>query len=129
MTHQPKGRHMATSQDVLPREEAQAIAALDEAKRQIDIARSKQDVDALMEWRDRAAAVQHYIKRRNEARDLADNAGELKVRAEAALGKLDLAVAPRRGRKPAKEEEATNGDEPTLAPLADFQPNRRAMFR
>lgn len=122
---------MAT-QEVLPPEEAQAIAALDEAKRQIDIARMNEDVDSLLEWRDRAAAVQHYIRRRDEARELADNAGELKVRAEAALGKMDLLASPRGGRR--KATEVTEGepeeDEPApFAPLADFQTNRRSMFR
>jgi hypothetical protein len=116
---------MATaSTDVLPAEEAAAIAALDEAKRQIDIARANEDVGSLMEWRDRAAAVQHYIRKRDEARELADNAGELKVRAEAALGRLDLKVAPGRGRR---KTEGDDTDE--AAPLADFQPNTRSMFR
>ena len=119
---------MATSQDVMPPEEAQAIAAIDEAKRQIEIAVANQDVDSLLEWRDRAAAVQHYIRRRDEARELADNAGELKVRAEAALGRLDLEVVPKRGRRKAADEDS-NGDEPVPAPLADFQTARRSMFR
>jgi hypothetical protein len=117
------------SQEVLPPEEAQAIAALDEAKRQIDIARVNQDVDALLEWADRAAAVQHYIKRRDEARELADNAGEIKVRAEAALGRLDLAAVPGRGRPPKKEESEAEEDEPVVSPLADFQTARRSAFR
>jgi hypothetical protein len=114
----------STSTDVLPAEEAAAIAALDEAKRQIDIARASEDVDALLEWRDKAAAVQHYIKKRDEARELADNAGELKVRAEAALGKIDLAVSPGRGRRKAEDDKPAE-----IAPLADFQPNTRSMFR
>jgi hypothetical protein len=114
-----------TSTDVLPAEEAAAIAALDEAKRQIDIARASEDVESLLEWRDRAAAVQHYIRKRDEARELADNAGELKVRAEAALGRIDLAISPGRGR-PKKGE----GDEAEVAaPLADFQTATRSMFR
>ena len=117
---------MATqSTDVLPQEEANAIAALDEAKRQIDIARANEDIDTLLEWQDRAAAVQHYIRRRDEARELADNAGEIKVRAEAALGKLDLAVSPGRGRRAAAEDDA----EPEEAPLASLQPNRRSAYR
>jgi hypothetical protein len=115
-----------TSTDVLPAEEAAAIAALDEAKRQIDIARASEDVDSLLEWRDRAAAVQHYIRKRDEARELADNAGELKVRAEAALGKIDLAVSPGRGR-PKKGE--GDGEAEVAAPLADFQTATRSMFR
>jgi hypothetical protein len=115
---------MATqSTDVLPAEEANAIAALDEAKRQIDIARANEDIDSLLEWQDRAAAVQHYIRRRDEARELADNAGEIKVRAEAALGKLDLAVAPARGRR------AASDDTPEEPPLAGFASARRSAYR
>lgn len=118
---------MATqSTDVLPKEESDAIAALDEAKRQIDIARMNEDVDTLLEWQDRAAAVMHYIRRRDEARELADNAGEIKVRAEAALGRLDLAVSPGRGRRAAADDDE---DEPEAPPLASLQPNRRSAYR
>lgn len=120
-------RAAAPGTDVLPAEEAQAIAALDEAKRQIDIARASEDVDSLLEWADRAAAVAHYIKRREEARELADNAGEIKVRAEAALGKLDLKYAPHRGRRSKEEEEAAAEEAPS--PLEQFQTARRSAFR
>lgn len=123
------------SQEVLPPEEAAALAALDEAKRAIQVALANEDVESLLEMRDRVAAAQHYFRRREEARELADNAGELKVRAEAALGRLDLAAAPRPGRRkaeetPAAEDGDSDGDEPApVSPLADFQPNRRSMFR
>ena len=120
----------AVNTEVLPAAEAQAIAALDEARRQIDIARASEDIDTLLEWTDRAAAVTHYYKRREEARELADNAGEIKVRAEAALGKLDLKYAPsRRGGPKPKSEEAAEGEEEAPSPLAQFQPNRRSAFR
>lgn len=122
----------AASQEVLPPEEAAALAALDEAKRAIQVALANEDVESLLEMRDRVAAAQHYFRRREEARELADNAGELKVRAEAALGRLDLAVAPRPGRRKAEEvtEDGDGEDEPApVSPLADFQPNRRSMFR
>lgn len=121
-----RGARQAAGTDVLPPEEAQAIAALDEARRQIDIARANEDIDTLLDWADRAAAVAHYYKKREEARELADNAGELKVRAEAALGKLDLAARPGAGRPKPVEE----GEEPLPpAPLADFESSRRSMFR
>ena len=109
-------------------EDAQALAALDEAKRQIDVARAMGDTEKLLEVRDTMAAFQHYWKLREDARDIVDSAGEVKVRAEAALGKLDLAAAPsnRGGRRTKPEDE---DEEVVVPPLADFQPNRRAMFR
>jgi hypothetical protein len=112
----------------LPAGEAQAIAALDEAKRAIAVAMANEDVDALLEWRDRAQAVQHYLTRRSEAKEIADNAGEVKVRAEAALGKLDLAASPGRGR-PKGEDDKDKDEEPAPAPLAEFEGHRRSMFR
>ena len=75
--------------EVLPPREAQALVALDEAKRQIQLARDQADVAALLEWRDRAAAIAHYAHRRGEAREIADDAGEVKIRAEAAIGQID----------------------------------------
>lgn len=139
MTATRRSRAKAAQQsgtDVIPASEAQAIAALDEAKRQIDIARANEDVDTLLDWADRAAAVQIYIKRRDEAREVADNAGEIKVRAEAALGKLDLAARPTAGR-PAKKDDTEGEDnssdteelEEAPSPLASFQTARRSAFR
>lgn len=86
---------MAEANAIVPASEARAIAALDEARRQIGLARQSGDVDALKEWRDRAAAVQHYARQRAGAKEIANDAGEVKVRAEAALGALDREMAPR----------------------------------
>jgi hypothetical protein len=80
--------------DLLPPQEAQAVAALDEARRAIERARDIGDVHALLEWRDRAAAVLHYVRRRDEARAIADDAGEVKLRAERAIGELDRVDRP-----------------------------------
>ena len=127
--------------DVIPASEAKAIAELDEAKRHIDIALANEDVEALLDWADRAAAVAIYIKRRDEAREIADNAGEIKVRAEAALGKLDLAARPTAGRPPKAKGDKDEGEgdednssateelEETPSPLASFQTARRSAFR
>lgn len=79
---------------VVPASEAQGLVALDEARRQIALAKASGDIDALKEWRDRAAAVQHYVKRRGGAKEVGDDAGEVKVRAEAALGALDREINP-----------------------------------
>ena len=83
--------------EVLPPREAQALVALDEAKRQIQLARDQADVTTLLEWRDRAAAVAHYVQRRGEAREIADDAGEVKIRAEAAIGQIDGAESSHGG--------------------------------
>lgn len=129
---------MAT-QEIMPPEEAASLAAINEAKLAIQVALANEDVEGLLELRDQVAAAQHYWRKREEARDLYNNAGELKVRAEAALGRIDLVAAPNpRGgprRKATEEEGEGNGDgtaevtPPQPAPLADFQPNRRSMFR
>jgi N6-adenosine-specific RNA methylase IME4 len=112
---------MAEANALVPASEAQALAALDEARRQIGLAKASGDVDALKEWRDRAAAVQHYARQRAGAKDIANDAGEVKVRAEAALGALDEAMAPR-GR-PAKDSAA----EGFLA--GEVAPETRAAWR
>lgn len=84
---------MATS--VVPAAEATALAALDEAKRNIALAKMDGNIDALMEWRDRAAAIQHYARCRDDAKGIADDAAEVKIRAERALGQLDSELNPR----------------------------------
>lgn len=71
--------------DVMPKRKADALAALDLALGAIELARADEDPDELPDWRDRAA-VQLYRRRRDSARDMVDAAGEIKVRAEAALG-------------------------------------------
>ena len=63
--------------DILPDREAKALVALDQAKRAIEEARNNTDVEALMQYRDQAAAVAHYVRRRNESRAIADDAGEV----------------------------------------------------
>lgn len=79
---------------LVPIRETQALLALDEARRAITAAREAHDADALREWRDRAAAVQHYARQRGDAQDVANDAGEVKLRAERALGSLDLELNP-----------------------------------
>ncbi len=80
---------------LVPKAEAAALASLDAARRQIVLAQQAGDADGLREWRDRAAAVEHYQRRREGGRDAALAAGEIKVRAERALGQLDAQAAPR----------------------------------
>lgn len=122
---------MAT-QELLPPKEAAALAAISEGRAAIEVALANEDVEGLLEMRDQASAAQYYLRKREDARELYNNAGELKVRAEAALGRIDLVAAPAVRGGPRKKVEVPEGEEApevTPAPLADFQANRRSMFR
>jgi hypothetical protein len=94
------------------RSEGQALAAIDEARKLIATAREAGDTATLLDWRDKAAAVQHYARTRDEASGLADDAGEIKLRAEAALGQLDAEANPHGGDR-AEQGSATG----TLPPV------------
>lgn len=83
--------------ELVPLADARALAAIDEARRLIAEARAAGDADTLRDWRDKAAAVQHYARTRDDAAALAADAGEIKVRAEAALGRIDAEVHPHGG--------------------------------
>jgi N6-adenosine-specific RNA methylase IME4 len=109
---------------VVPISDARAMVALDEARHQIALAKEEGDVDTLREWRDRADAIQHYARRRDGARETANDAGEVKVRAERALGQLDKEIAP--AHRPEKGSGQTEG---FSAPLADVEKNTRASWR
>ena len=105
--------------ELLPPQEVRAIAALDEAVAAIERARDVGDVDALLEWRDRAAAVKLYADRRDGARKVADDAGEVKLHAERALGALDRQVNPDR----------SGGRGKTAAPTTAVSEHTRANWR
>ena len=74
--------------------EGQSLIELDEAKRHIALAREMAAAEELHEWRDRAAAMLHYSKMRGDSQEAANQAAEIKVRAEAALGALDSEAKP-----------------------------------
>jgi hypothetical protein len=74
--------------------EGQSLVELDEAKRHIALARDMAMAEELHEWRDRAAAMAHYAKMRGDSQEAANQAAEIKVRAEAALGALDREANP-----------------------------------
>lgn len=120
-TPEERGDRMAT--EVIGQEEAQALAALDEAKWQIAVARDTGDVDGLLAWQQRAAAAQYFFQRQSDAQAVANDAGDIKVRAEAALGRLDTQMSPRPGRRGA------NDQLPDPPPLAHLHTERRAMWR
>jgi hypothetical protein len=92
--------------------EGQSLVELDEAKRHIALARDMAMAEELHEWRDRAAAMAHYAKMRGDSQEAANQAAEIKVRAEAALGALDREARP--------EGRPTTSNKST--PTVDFQP-------
>lgn len=79
------------------------------------------DADALHELRHRASAFELF-NQRSGAKDLANEAGEIKVRAERGLAQIDIKAAPHGGNKA-----SSTGAE--LAPLADFGHTTRAELR
>jgi hypothetical protein len=78
-----------TEAAIVPLAEARSLIQIEEARQTIALAREAGDVDALKEWRDRAAAVEHYARKRDGAEAAAQDAAEIKLRAEAALGRLN----------------------------------------
>ena len=100
------------------------LVELDEAKRHIAIARSMAMAEELHEWRDRAAAMAHYAKMRGDSQEAANQAAEIKVRAEAALGALDAEARP--SGRPSTEEKST----PTVDfPALNVAPTTRSNWR
>jgi hypothetical protein len=92
--------------ELVPESAARALAELDAAKTAIAHARELQDVEALTDWRDRAMAVQSYASRRDDAKHIADDAGEIKLYAERALGQIDTEVRPA---SPGRRHAGANG--------------------
>jgi hypothetical protein len=80
----------------IERRPAEALPALEVARRVIAQAVLEHDADTLRELRSRASAVELY-NRRTGAMEIANDAGEIKVRAERGLGQVDAAVAPHGG--------------------------------
>lgn len=104
---------------LVPAAEARSVVALDEARAAIAVARQTGDAGALREWRDRAAAVQHYARMRDDGRHAANEAGEIKVRAERALGQLDA-----EGRQHGGSRKQDGG-----APILTVEGHTRAAWR
>jgi DNA N-6-adenine-methyltransferase (Dam) len=98
------------------------LEPIEYAKELIARAVWEQDSAALVELRGRASAFELY-HRRAGARDLANDAGEIKVRAEAGLGAIDRQLAPHG----VKQEFRPPG---TLdPPLEDVHHDTRAAWR
>jgi hypothetical protein len=110
------------------------LASLDEARQAIGEARAAQDSESLHDWRDQAEAIQRFHSRRHAAREIADDAGEIRLRCEAALGQIDAEVAP--AHRPSRKSSATGilqGAQPTAEssspPLAHVRSETRAAWR
>lgn len=99
------------------------LEPLDEAKHLIARAVADDDTDTLFELRARASAVELYA-RRADAREVANDSGEIKVRSEAGLGKIDRKLAPH-GVK--QEFRGTGTLEPP--PLENVHQDTRAAWR
>jgi ParB family chromosome partitioning protein len=103
--------------------EGQSLVELDEAKRHIALARDMAMAEELHEWRDRAAAMAHYARMRGDSQEAANQAAEIKVRAEAALGALD------REARPHGTNEKFRGVTPDVTPDLGVAPTTRANWR
>jgi len=106
--------------------EGQSLVELDEAKRQIALARDMAMAEELHEWRDRAAAMAHYARMRGDSQEAANQAAEIKVRAEAALGALDAEARPASAGSNQHGQVTT----PTVStPVLNVAPTTRANWR
>lgn len=107
--------------------DGQSLVELDEAKRHIALARDMAMAEELHEWRDRAAAMAHYARMRGDSQDAANQAAEIKVRAEAALGALDAEARPAKVKSAARSSSPTEDDVPVLKVGAATRANWRKL--
>ena len=117
-----------SGRDVAVSSPGTGLAPLDEAKRQIAKARVAQDASSLKDWRDLAEAAERLQRRRGTAREVADDAGEIRLRCEAALGQIDAEQAPHGDAKRTQVAVESNL-EPEPPPLADVNAHTRAAWR
>lgn len=99
------------------------IATLAEARALIQRALLDEDTDTLRAVRDEVEVWRHHLARREESRQAANDAGEIKVRSGAALGLLDAERAPHGGDK------QVSGGRNLPAPLSELHPGTRAALR
>lgn len=80
----------------------EAIGAEPEARRLVLLGQARlaleqaQAIDEVMEWRDRASAMESYLRRRDDAEESQRHAAELKLRAERRIGQLAPAPSTNR---------------------------------
>lgn len=84
---------------VIKTAEATGLVALAEGKRWLAQAR---DLLEVKDFCDKAAAVEHYLKQRDDAGEAAIDAAELRLRAERRLGELLAETVDHKGGRPAK---------------------------
>lgn len=75
-------------------ERRDSLPPIDQARAMIARAVAVGDVDTLVDLRNSAEAIDLYF-RRSGAKEVADQAGEIKVTAERAIGRIDTDRAPR----------------------------------
>jgi hypothetical protein len=78
--------------ELVPRR--QPLPPLDLAKALIERAVIEEDVPYLLDLRAQARAINQLLRDRGDAKDRADDAGEIKVRAERGIGQIDRAKRP-----------------------------------
>jgi hypothetical protein len=79
---------------VVPFQQSQQLALLSKARQALEQARSIPEVKDI---RDKAAAIQDYLKRAGESLEIQNAAAEVKLRAERKIGALIPEVFPRGG--------------------------------
>lgn len=88
--------------DIEPRDQQSSIELVARARAFIDKAVQDGDIEALMQLREKAAGYESYyanFARREAARERVNEYGEVKVRAERALGYADLKASPHGGNR------------------------------
>ena len=112
--------------DLLPVDQAQALAWLDETRRQIARAEDVRDIDFLADLRNGAGAAQLYYRRRGSQKH-ANVAGEVKVRCERSLGRIDVDEFPHGGNR--RSEDFQEGSYPPLEKRAGVSEDTLKAWR
>lgn len=100
--------------ELVPAEEGRTLAQLDEAKRQIALAREMSLAEDLKDWRDKAAAMVHYAKKQGDSCEMLAHATQIKIEAEAALGAIDREARPDKVKASSRSSLVTKDDLPEL---------------
>lgn len=85
------------------------LPVLEEALRLIARALAEEDVPTLVNMRNGAMAYETYFKRREGGRAAANDAGEIKVTAERALGQLDSKAHPHGNSRDGRDHRVSSG--------------------
>jgi len=113
--------------ELVPAGEGRTLAQLDEAKKQIALAREMAMAKELKDWRDKAAAMAYYAKSQDGAHAALAEATEIKLRAEAALGALDRQARPDKVRSDNRTSVAPTDVIPELGVSSKTKANWRKL--